>query len=50
MYNALVSIGREAVEDCEHGTKACEVVSCEVGDRRDAIGCVVLGAIPTSAG
>ena len=50
VYDALIPVGREAVEDCEYGAKACEVVSCEVGDGCGAIGSVVSGAVPTSAG
>ena len=48
VYDALIPAGHEAVEDCEHRTKAHEMVLCEVGDGCGAIRCIVLGVIPTS--
>ena len=49
MYDSLIPVGCEAVEDCEFGAKACKVVSCAVGDGCGAVRGVVLGAVPTSA-
>ena len=49
MYDALIPVGCEAVEDCEYGAKARKVVSCEVGDGCSAVRGVVLGVVPTSA-
>ena len=49
MYDSLIPVGCEVVEDCEYRVKACKVVSCKVGDGCSAIRGVVLGAVPTSA-
>ena len=48
MYDALIPVGCEVVEDCEYRAKAHKVVSCKVGDGCGAIRSVVLGAVSTS--
>ena len=49
MYDSLIPIGCEAVEDCEYRAKARKVVSCKVGDGCSAARGAVLGVVPTSA-